>query len=39
MVYDLFKIINNDDGEVIITEDQPEEVADPELSESNVRYY
>ena len=36
MVYDLFKIIN-DDGEVIITEDQPEEIADPEAADPKVR--
>ena len=38
MVYDLFKIINNDDGEVIAIEDQPEEVTDPEPTDQMVRF-
>ena len=31
--------MNNDDGEVIITEDQPEENTDPELADPKVRYF
>ena len=42
MVHDLFKIINNDDGEAIITEDQPEENTDldnPVPADQKVRYF
>ena len=31
--------MNNDDGEVIITEDQPEENTNPELADPKVRYF
>ena len=30
--------MNNDDGEVIITEDQPEEITDPEPADPKVRF-
>ena len=36
---DLFKVINNDDVEVIITEDQPEEIADLEPADPKVRFF
>ena len=31
LAHDLFKVMNNDDGEVIITQDQPDEITDPKV--------
>ena len=39
VAYDLFKVINNDDGEVIITEDQPEENTDSMPADQKVSYF
>ena len=38
LAHDLFKVMNNDDGEVIITEDQPDEITDPDPTDPKVRY-
>ena len=39
VAYDLLKVINNGDGEVIITEDQPEENTDSMPADQKVSYF